>query len=193
LSWRALAKLSEQVGRAGGYPASTMHDAVVVRQSPPLGLTLHIVQLCGGNPADLHDWGDHWAKLDHATREQHAAGGPRGRRPSPSTHDAETRQLAVNSLFRLLEVAMNSRVGTRRLILLLTIPLLAVIIAFTGTALLLATVFQVSPQYLLALTGMSGGILVAAALRRAWRSAAARRDARRGDVTPPYRGDGWMG
>jgi transcriptional regulator with XRE-family HTH domain len=67
LSWRQLAERSQQQRDAAqaqkGWSASTLHDAIVVRRDPPIGVVLRVVQLCGGTADDLIMWGEAWGRV----------------------------------------------------------------------------------------------------------------------------------
>jgi transcriptional regulator with XRE-family HTH domain len=179
MTWRKLAKLSEQRDGALKFPASTLHEAIILRQSPSLGVTLYIVRMCEGDGADFYAWGDQWDQLDRTSREQPASDRRTRRTPSAS-HERTAGPFALNNFLRLIEFAIGSTHTTTRLIILITVPVLALAIVSISAVLLLTEVFHVPAPYLGTTTaGLVGSALAGSTISRALRRRSAVRRARR--------------
>ena len=136
LTWRRLAELSEEdqddsiaaTPAVGPLAASTMHDAIVIREAPPLGLLLRVVQLCGGSLNDLVEWGTRWARIYQD--ETQAAASRQSKRPIP----APTRtsgELLLNAVLRLLDYVSGSWKRTIQVITLMLVPVVALAVTIS--------------------------------------------------------------
>ena len=126
LTWRRLAELSEDdqddstagTSSVGPLAASSMHDAIVVREAPPLGLLLHVVQLCGGSPKELVEWGTRWAQI-YGTQ----TGTSRQNRRHATAPTITGGEVFLNAVLRLLDYVSGSWTRTAQIIALMLVPI----------------------------------------------------------------------
>jgi transcriptional regulator with XRE-family HTH domain len=137
VSWRQLAELSESDDGSqrlsetlGPLPASSLHDAIVIRRAPSLEVVLRVVQLCRGTPEQLVNWGSRWEKV---VEDMEAPAPPTKAHPeAASASSKSTTEVLAQAALRFMELIGGSWERTLQVAVLLGAPLLITVLSALG-------------------------------------------------------------